>query len=165
MMPVALYRKKIEPFLAAMPQRDRTALLGLSLFLGVLLLIYGVFVPITDFKTQARERFAHEQELYAWLSSQRNLVAASSTMLPNKPTPKAESPLTLVNSSAKQFELTLKRVQPESNGSLRVWIENASFDDSIKWVEELGQQGLNIKELNVDKQASGVVNLRLTITP
>ncbi len=164
MMPAALYRGKIKPFFAAMPQRDRTALLGLSLFLGVLLLIYGVFVPVIDFKTQARERFSHEQELYAWLEGQRNLVAASSTMLPNKPTPMAESPLTLVNSSAKKFELTLKRVQPESNGSLRVWIENANFDDAIKWVEELGQQGLNINELYIDKQKSGIVNLRLTIS-
>ena len=164
MMSAALYRTKMEPFLAAMPQRDRTALLGLSLFLGVLLLIYGVFVPVIDFKTQARERFAHQQELYVWLDSQRNLVAASSIIAPNKPTPKAESPLTLVNSSAKKFELTLKRVQPESNGSLRVWIENANFDDAIKWVEELGEQGLNIKELNIDKQKPGVVNLRLTIS-
>jgi len=164
MMPAALYRTKIEPLLAAMPERDRTALLGLSLFLGVLLLIYGVFVPVIDFQSQARERFAHQQELYSWLEGQRNLVADSPTMLPTKPTPKAESPLTLVNSSAKRFELTLKRVQPESNGSLRVWIENASFVDAIKWVEELGEQGLNIKELNIDKQKPGIVNLRLTIS-
>lgn len=162
-MSLANYRNKLDLIIAQMPQRDKVALLVLSIFLAALILVYGVFLPSINFQAQARENYTEEQALYSWLNSQRSVISGLSTDLGRQRPKESGSPLTIVNRSAKEFQLTLKRVQPESSGLLRVWVEDASFDNTLKWVDKLNQQGLMITELNVDRVTTGVVNLRLSI--
>lgn len=162
-MSLTHYREKFELLIAQMPQRDKMALSILSLFLAALTLIYAAFIPAASFQAQARENYTDEQALYSWLEAQRSVIAGLSTDHIRQQSGKSESPLTIVNRSAKEFQLTLKRVQPESNGLLRVWVEGANFDNTLKWVDKLNQQALMITELNVDRVAAGVVNLRLSI--
>lgn len=162
---LTLYRIKALNAYHALGERDRMALILLSIFFGVLILLYGMLLPAMDYRHQGRDAYDREQELLTWLQAQQPAVERLRTQ------PKAaqqasstanSSPLTLVNTSAKEFQLTIKRLQPENNGSLRVWMENVSFDNSLKWLHHLQNNGLAVSDISIDEQSTGLVNLRAT---
>ena len=72
--------------------------------------------------------------------------------------------LSLVTQQAKRSNINLKRFEPDGNG-LRIWLEDAVFDDAIRWLEELNKKhGIQIKQINVDRsEKSGLVDLRGTL--
>ncbi len=147
-----------------LPQRDRTALAGLALFAAGLLLVFGVWLPITHFHQQARAEFDSQHSLYQWLQSQEAILRPlQASRAANKPATSNSPPLTIVNTSARELSLTIKRLQPEANGDLRLWLENVTFDAGLHWLHQLESQGLTIKDLQADRQQTGVVNLQLTL--
>ena len=72
--------------------------------------------------------------------------------------------LALVTQQAKRSNINLKRFEPDGDG-LRIWLEDAVFDDAIRWLEELNQKhNIQIKQINVERsEASGLVDLRGTL--
>lgn len=160
-MAIKIYREKIDQYIESMSDKDRKAMLILSAFLGILLIIYGLLLPAFDFKTQAKSHYAQEKALYQWLKAQSSLISAEPNNMVKRE--QSGSALTMVNASAKEFQLELKRVQPQSNGLLRVWLENANFDNALQWMENLNQQGQTISDLSIDRVTAGTVNLRATI--
>jgi general secretion pathway protein M len=72
--------------------------------------------------------------------------------------------LAIVTEQAKRSGINLKRFEPDGDG-LRVWLEDTSFDDAIRWLEALNQKhNIKIKQINVERsEASGLVDLRGTL--
>jgi general secretion pathway protein M len=160
MSQIQAYRELATARYQSLPSRDRMALLILSVFLAILVVVYGLISPAMEFRDNAKSAYQQERDLLGWLQAQEAAVKA----LKQRPqtTKSSGSPLTLVNSSAKRFKLTIKRLQPENNGDLRVWMEGVSFDDALKWLHHLNTQGLKIVDISIDQQSPGRVNLRST---
>jgi general secretion pathway protein M len=72
--------------------------------------------------------------------------------------------LAVVTEQAKRSDINLKRFEPDGDG-LRIWLEDAIFDDAMRWLEELNQKhNIQIKQINVERsEASGLVDLRGTL--
>jgi general secretion pathway protein M len=72
--------------------------------------------------------------------------------------------LAIVTEQAKRSGINLKRFEPDGDG-LRIWLEDAVFDDAIRWLEELNQKhNIQIKQINVERsEDSGLVDLRGTL--
>lgn len=73
--------------------------------------------------------------------------------------------LAIVTKQAKQSNINLKRFEPDGDG-LRIWLEDAVFDDAIRWLENLNSKsGIQIKQINVEKSDKpGRVDLRGTLS-
>lgn len=73
--------------------------------------------------------------------------------------------LSAVDKSARQAGLAtvMKRVQPEGESGVRIWFENAAFDDLIKWLATVeSKHGLLVNEINIEKtESTGLVNVRV----
>jgi len=143
-----------------LPIKDRRALTLLSIFGGLLLAIYGVLLPSFDAYQGSKQSYQEQTELLHWLTAQEAKVAglAASTST-NKNTGSA---LSQINQAAKQHSLTIQRIQPQADDSIKVWLENAAFDNSVKWLESLGSSGVSLRELSINKVSSGVINFRGT---
>jgi general secretion pathway protein M len=80
---------------------------------------------------------------------------------------KGQSLLGIIDKTAKSGNLgkAVKRVQPDGESKARVWLENANFNDMIKWLESLQrQQGIHIVTSVIEKQEeAGLVNARLVL--
>ena len=78
-----------------------------------------------------------------------------------------QSLLVVVDQTAKQNKLadSLKRVEPDGSDRVRVWLDNASFDDVAKWLGLLqSNYQLDIESAVFDKvEMVGRVNARLVI--
>ncbi len=146
-------------------ERDQQALIFLGSFTLCLVLIYSVIIPAVDYRSNARESFIHAQQLLNWMKAQQPAVLAlKNAQGTNKGTPKeiTDNPITLINTSAKNFNLSIKRLQPESNGNIRIWMEQVSFNNTIRWLDFIQQQGLKVDDISLDQQSPGIVNIRAT---
>ncbi len=59
----------------------------------------------------------------------------------------------------------MKRIEPEGQNSVRVWLEQAAFDDVIQWLQNLKRDyGIHTADIVIERQAAaGRVNARLTL--
>jgi general secretion pathway protein M len=80
---------------------------------------------------------------------------------------KGQSLLGIIDKTAKSGNLgkSVKRVQPDGQTKAHVWLENANFNDVIKWLESLQhKQGIHIVTSVIEKQEeAGLVNARLVL--
>jgi len=145
----------------ALPPNDQRALGYLSLFLGSLFIVYGLFMPAKHFFDGARESAAESRQLVQWIESQRPILQrldlgggaqASGTLLQR------------VTAAAEQHSIAIKRFEPEGSGRIRVWIERARYEDLQPWLNALLAQKLSIRTINIDAlQEEGMVSARLTL--
>lgn len=138
--------------------RDRLALTLLGGVVSLLLVIYGMILPAIHYHDNARQSFQDQQALFYWLKQQQPAVQALA--VPSA-SPAVGNPLTLVNTSAKDHALKITRLQPENNGSLRVWMEDVSFENTLRWLDHLQSRGLVVREITVDQQQAGLVSVRV----
>lgn len=147
-----------------LPERDRLALGLLGSFLGILLIVYGILLPSYDFHQQARDRFNSDTQLLHWLQAQEAAVKHLPQVQPKQRSSSQQSPLTFVTQSAKQHQLSLKRVQPEGSNKLRLWLESAPMNKSLNWLKSLSQGGLVIDDISIERQGqAGMANIRATL--
>ncbi|MBK1672922.1 general secretion pathway protein GspM [Ectothiorhodospira shaposhnikovii] len=156
------------PWWQALSSRDRRILILGGLFLA-LILPYGlIWLPLND-RVEATARTVERlQGDLGWMEAASAQVRAARGQ--SGPAPAAQgtqSLLGLVDATARQANLasSLRRVQPEGAGTVRVWMENVAFDDLLRWLDGLGQQyGIQVSGLVVDRQpAAGRVNARLVL--
>lgn len=146
----------------ALPPNDQRALGLLILFLGGLFLVYGLFMPAKNFFTDARNRADESHQLVTWIESQRPVLERLEPM-----SGAAQSSGTLlqrVTAAAEQHGITIKRFEPEGEGRIRLWIEQARYQDLQPWLNNLMQQQFIIRTVNLDAlQEEGMVSARLTL--
>ncbi|MFU8819847.1 MAG: type II secretion system protein GspM [Desulfurivibrio sp.] len=160
---------QLETLLADIPPRQRP-LLFIGLGLLVLLLIWLLLLaPLGSSRaTLAREIAAQEQEL-AWMREAAKEVRQYTTTAGNGGRAGGgASPLAAIDTSARQLGLgqAMQRVEPVGSREVRVWLENAAFDDLLRWLVLLqAGHGIEVAEIVVEpgRTASGLVNSRLTL--
>jgi len=141
-----------------LPSKDQQALTLLGIFVGLLLAIYGVLLPSFEFQQHSKDSYREQTDLLHWLERQQPLV----TGLAKRSDTAKSSALSQINQAARQYSLTIQRIQPQADDSIKVWLENAAFDKSTQWLETLSGDGVSLRELNISKVSSGVINFRGT---
>lgn len=119
---------------------ERRMLTGGGGLLLVMLLYLGIWEPLHNKVDSLRASTAEQTSLLAWMRSAAQEVKQLRGRA-GQPTKLASggSLLSLVDSTAKSGRLgeALKRVQPDGDTKVRVWLEAASFDDLIRWLSTL----------------------------
>lgn len=145
----------------ALPPGDQRALGGLSIFLGGLFLVYGLFMPAKHFFDNARNDAEESRQLVEWIESQRPVLERL------EPVSAGDSSGTLlqrVTSAAERHRITIKRFEPEGQGRIRLWIERARYQDLQPWLNNLMQQKMTIRTVNLDALPDeGYVSARLAL--
>ena len=148
--------------LDTMSERERRMLMfgGIA---GVLLLIFGVIVPLDSSVAKAQQRLAHKQQDLVWMKSVAPMLAAQ----PAQGSTNGQSLIVLVDASARESGLgkALSGTQPNGPGGIQVQLQKASFDSMIAWLSRLSQQnGITVDGATVDQAgAPGVVNAAIVL--
>jgi general secretion pathway protein M len=146
--------------------RERRILLGGAIG-AVLLLAYAlVWIPFTDRLAQLENSVITQRGTLAWMQQAGAEVRTLRGTRPAAGSP--QSLLALSDESAKAHRLggAIKRVQPDGQHTVRVWLEGAAFDDVLRWLDTLAvQHGIRITGLNVERTAAtpGQVNARVAL--
>lgn len=144
-------------------QREQLSLLLLSLGLLLYLLYILVLSPLES----EREQLIAQN--MAVTESQGRVNAMVSQLLQLRQggaKAGAKRNLTsVINQSTTRLQLPVMRLQPNSRGEIQVRIENASFNDILKWLNEMEYtESLLVREVSVTPAASaGRVNITVRI--
>lgn len=136
---------------------------------GVLLLtiVYlAMLEPLFNSTGRLEQQVREQEKLLLWMKE----AVAEAKQLQRSGVKSAnmggQSLLSLVDRTARQGQLgdAVKRVEPDGNQRVRVWLERASFDDILRWVEGLqNNYAIELETVVVDKEEiQGRVNARLT---
>lgn len=146
-------------------QQEKMTIISGGVVLAIMLFYVAIWEPLHDGVDALKKDVARQGPLLEWMKQ----AAADADRLKKKGgTTRAktgQSLLSLIDSSAKRSGLgnALKRVKPDGNDKVRVWLEDASFNKSIKWIEELDKTyAIQVSTLVVDrKETPGMVDSRI----
>jgi general secretion pathway protein M len=144
-------------------QREQLSLLALGLVLALYLLYILLWSPLHDMRESLQQQnrvvagslqrvdamvseLLHLRESGAQTGSRRNLTS-------------------LINQSTSRLQLQVTRLQPNSRGEIQVRLENAAFDDVLRWLHQMEyREGLLVREVSITQAGStGRVNLTVRI--
>src|SRR5580704_17568855 len=149
---------KIRSFESLNERERRIAIIGGVCI--VLLLVFGIILPLDRNVARAHARVLSKQADLAWMRGVTpELVAAG----PGPTAPTSErSMLVVVDGAAREAGLgtSLTSSEPSGAGGLQVRLEKASFDAIIAWLARLSEQdGIRVDSATMDSAGpAGTVN-------
>ncbi len=132
--------------------RERLLLTVLLAVLLVSLIVVTVWRPLQSARISLADEITRQEHALYILQAQ---PATTLSVSVNDERPLA----TVVTESVAAFQLTIRRLEPEGS-SVRVVLEDASFDSVIFWLEAVQRDsGLRVNEMEISRRpAPGVVN-------
>jgi type II secretory pathway component PulM len=141
---------------AALTPRERIFLIVLA-GVAVLILVFGVILPLDRSVAQAQARVGRKQADLQWMRQVAPELVGTAP-----PPAAAESLLVIVERSARESGLgtALAGTEPRGPAAIDVRLEKASFDSLIAWLARLSQQsGIRVDNATIDSAgAPGLVN-------
>lgn len=148
--------------------RERAMLVGCALALLVFVAWLALWRPVAAAQqsaaVQAEALRADMPYLTAAAAEVQRLKALGGTQASRG----GQSLLALAESSARGAGLgdAWRRAEPGAANELRVWLQNASFDPMLRWLDLLQRRyGITVAEANIDRAGvPGLVNARLVLS-
>ena len=156
----------MKDWLNSLEQNERRMVIAGSVLLMMMLVYIMAWEPLVNKVGALRASTAEQQTLLSWMkqAAQEVKQLRGLTGQRNRPA-SSQSLLSLVDSTAKAGKLgkSLKRVQPDGDQKVRVWLEEANFDDVIRWLTALEtRQGVRIVSTVFQaRENAGQVDVRL----
>ncbi|MCW8900672.1 MAG: type II secretion system protein M [Gammaproteobacteria bacterium] len=156
----------MKDWFSSLTQRERT-LVQLAGTVIILFIFYLIIIePISSSYTKNKNNVASATETLEWMQAASVEIKQlrGGHELAERPKDK-QFTLSLVDRSARKSGLAevMKRVQPEGDLGVRVWFENAAFDQLITWLATIeSEHGLSVNEINIEQtEMTGLVNVRV----
>jgi general secretion pathway protein M len=148
--------------------RDQRVLRWGALLAGALLFWFLGWDPAVANQQKLRKQVqAAETDLLSLYASRREWRALNQGGSANVFERGGRSLLAIADASAREARLgnALQRVEPVSAGRVNVWLQNASFDDAVLWLEQLHTRfGVRVESLAVERlQQAGMVDARVVL--
>ena len=154
---------KLVIWYAGLQEREQRALLIGGVAVAILILLFGLLLPLQGAVSSLNRHNAIKREDLAWM--QLNQAEIGKSVLPPDT---GEAPVVLVDRTAREAGLTdaLRGTAPSGNG-VRVQMDAAPFDAMVKWFADLDENyGLAIESITLDRTARpGLVNASITLAP
>ena len=146
----------------ALPERDRLALKVLGIFFGFLFVVFVIWFPAHAFVDHKQAAYEESRDLLTWMHANEAL-ARRSALASNGQAKTGQALLSVVNMAAQTRTLNIKRLEPDGEKDVRVWLENAPYEQTLLWLFDLeNQYQVHIKQITIDKQpTAGYVNAHI----
>lgn len=158
---------EIKQYWQQLAARERIMLGIAGIVVGIMFLYLVILEPIMNDAKRLQTQLSEQQRLLSWMEDAAREAKSLSARGGKKIQVGAggQSLLGIIDRTAKAGNLgdAMKRVEPDGSSSVRVWLERASFDDTVRWLEKLERDySLDIDSVVIDKEDSpGRVNVRL----
>jgi len=153
--------------LAALSGRERLAL-GIGTAAALAILVYALlWLPWQQELSRLRAEVPEKARTLAWMEAQApRAVALSQEAESAGSRPTGLPLLTLLERSANDAGLRdqISRMSPgEAPEQIRVWMDDADFDQWLRWLESLRGAGIRVAEANIDRSVDNRVDIRVTL--
>lgn len=155
-------------YLSREPGERRTLLIGAVVLTIILLYTLG-WLPLLNSIAQQKRTIVAQQETLQWMQGAAGeIIDLRSKQAPDRKEIARQPLLSVVESTARNITRTggtLKRIEPKGEDSVQVWLEQASFDQIILWLNKLQREAaIHVDTLTIEKQKTeGIVDARVTL--
>jgi general secretion pathway protein M len=159
----------MKDWLERLAPRERLMVMTAAAVVALLLVYALIWSPLRSGYLALQDSVAGQRDTAVWMQESAALLArlrgsgtgASKGL-------GGQSLLSLADSTARAGGLAaaLKRVEPEGGNSVKVWLENAAFDQLVLWLGSLAERyGVSADTVSLERvaDAAGRVNARLTL--
>ena len=155
---------KLRAWYAGLQQREQRMVGAGAIAVAVLVLVFGILMPLHSAVSDAVSRNETKREDLKWMRVNAPEVRVAGSELPADT---GEAPVVLVDRVGREAGLAsaLRGTQPNGTG-VRVQLEAAPFDTLVTWLATLDERyGLAIESITLDRASRpGLVNASITFT-
>jgi general secretion pathway protein M len=149
--------------LDSMSERERR-LVMICAAVAVLVLIFGILLPLDRSVSKARDRVAQKQADLVWM---RGVAPTLAALGPMQTANNDESLVVLIDRSTREsgLEKNLIGSDPSGPGGIQVRLEKAPFNAMIGWLARLSEQnGIRVEGATMDTSGvPGLVNAAIVL--
>lgn len=158
---------KITAWLDSKEPRERLILIAGAILL-CLFLIYSLVVQPLASGLDKREQLLEEQrETLAWMKKSAEEIKMLKRFSSSRQgTGSKQSLLSTVDRTAKTVlpREVIRRVEPQGNNQVQLWVEKAPFDPLLLWISTLQQRyAITVSSISIDRKEQGIVNARISL--
>ena len=142
---------------------DRKVIVAIVLFCTASLVYLTMWKPLLEYRDGQVLRYERAQSLIDWISLNNSALRVSAQSQGR--TTQQKSLIPIVTAGANLRQLKLNRLQPEQDGSVSISLQSQSFDQVLRWMDDLEtNNGLLIDRISVDRTENvGLVNVQLRV--
>jgi general secretion pathway protein M len=134
-----------------------------AIALVIVIILFGIILPLNKKVASLENQVAGKQKLLnEWKKSIPTILANRGNSSSSNSTRSINS---IVTSSTRKFNLSISRVQEKSDNEMQVWLDNVSFNDFIRWTEELqSRYQLQVASVNIrgkDRNGLSSIDIKL----
>lgn len=143
--------------------RERKVLKVLILFLGVLVLYFGIWSPVHRYHENSLIKRDAAFGLLQYMRSSEQQARA--VLGVKKQRSSGQSLIEDISNVAKEKGIQPNRIQPEGGTAVILWFDNVVFNDLMGWLVLLHREyGVSVEQISIDRQVkSGLVNARVLL--
>ena len=120
---------------------------------------FAIWQPLVNGIEREQSLLQRQSETLSWVQTQavkatqlRSLTGGKSTF--NGSLPQA------VNLTSTRHDIAISRMQPQ-NDELQVWVDEASFNNVLAWLQALEKMGVQIQQVDITESGSqGMIKIR-----
>ncbi|WP_394172030.1 type II secretion system protein GspM [Thalassotalea litorea] len=139
--------------------REQKMVAGCSVIVLLSVFWFALWQPINESLVRSAEKSEQQQQLLVWVHD--NLAKYESLKRQGGARPSSGSLSSVVNRTAKRYQIEIARMQPQGD-NLQVWVDEVAFNDLLHWLEQLhSREGLVIQAIDIVKgDEQGTVKVR-----
>ena len=145
-------------------KRDRTALIGLATFFGLLILWFGVWQPVNTYYEDNKAERERQLSLIQYMRASES-IARKSAAGSRQARASGQTLLSVISTTAQRLSIKPNRLQPEGNDTVSVWFDQVAFNTLVKLLSELdSRHGVTVKQITIDREdTAGMVRTRIVL--
>ncbi len=145
--------------------REQRLLAGGAALLAALLLYLLAWEPLAEREARLASRVSQQRDQLAWM---QGAAAELRNLAPTAPAGQADdaSLLSLIDRTAGEAGLgpAVRRLAPEGDREVRVWLGDAPYLATVRWLEGLARLGVVPRTVQMERhEKSGRVEARLLL--
>lgn len=149
----------------ALEPRERRLLVAAAAVLAALLYYLLIWEPLALERDALSQRIQAQQALAMDLAAAAPLARTAAPGATSSPVNRNRSLLAVVDQTGKAAGLGagVRRVQPEGDNRVRVWLDDVEFNQTVRWLHQLEtRHGLSVDSADIGAQSkAGLVEARL----
>lgn len=155
---IAGLKNKVMDYYQSKSDSEQKLLLALSVFI-IFFVVFTSYSKVADGLAESEKKLAKQLELNSWASEQIQIINSSG----NKPSSASKGSLTQkINSSARRYGISIARLQPQKNDSVRVGLDEVPFNELLKWLASMqNKDGIRVSSIDFSRSdKSGLIKVR-----
>jgi len=146
-------------------ERDKIALTILVVFSVIIALYFGMRYSFS-YRIEAADNFREDRLFLMELHTQgEEITRLEASMKSSAMEGEDQTLLILASTTAKEKKISFKRIQPDGEGFLQIWLEEANFNALLLWLSDIERKnGIHVAQISVERtKRDGFVNARITL--